>query len=53
MLAEIRPDKKYPRVSLSLSCSDGAMVFIQLNRNEGLRMYSAPDAYYLPVRRVK
>lgn len=52
-LAKISADKKYLRVNLSLSCADGAMSFIQLDRNDGLKMYAAPDVYHFPVKRVQ
>ena len=29
------------------------MSFIQLDRNDGLKMYAAPNVYYFPVKRVQ
>ena len=53
VLKTIRPNKKYLRIDVALSCSDGIESFIQLDKNNALRSTTAPDEFFRRAKRVK
>ena len=53
VLKTIRPNKKYLRIDVALSCSDGMESFIQLDKNNALRSTTAPDEFFRRAKRVK
>ena len=53
VLKTIRPNKKYLRIDVTLSCSDGMESFIQLDKNNALRSITAPDEFFRRAKRVK